>query len=426
MNYLVLTQQSGILKPFAIVLGFIMNYIYRFLETLGISNVALTIIVFTLVVNVILIPLTIRQQKFSKMSSIVNPEIQKIQKKYENRKDERSMRMQQAEISAVYDKYGASPAGGCLPMLIQLPILFALYRVIYNVPAYVQPVKDVYMHIAEPIMNASGAGSIMENLISEMSLRVSNFDITSADKIIDALYLVKSTAWDQVSAAFSSSPDVVSAISQYSKQIIDMNSMIFGLNIADAPVQFSRGFAGIFPGIAIPILAAAAQWLNMKVSMKNQPQMDKESQMGSTMNTMNNMMPLMSLFFCTTLPAGIGIYWIASAVFRTIIFIIIDKLFMNQDVEQIIEANKEKAARKAEKRQEKNAKMEEYASMNTKNLQRRSISQIAKTSVSEADEPVNKGKSVSSSANNSGKGKKGNSNGSISKYANMMNNKDRR
>ena len=82
---------------------------------------------FTLVINVLMIPLTVKQQKFSKMSSLMNPELQKVQKKYQNRKDEKSMRMMQAETQAIYDKYGASPTGGCLPMLIQFPILMALF-----------------------------------------------------------------------------------------------------------------------------------------------------------------------------------------------------------------------------------------------------------------------------------------------------------
>ena len=422
MDILVLTQQSGILKPFAIVLGYIMNYIYRFLENFGISNVALTIILFTLVVNVLMIPLTVRQQKFSKMSSIMNPELQKIQKKYEGKRDERSMRMQQAETQAVYDKYGASPAGGCLPMLIQLPILFALYRVIYNVPAYVQPIKEVYESIATPIMNASGADGIMQTLISDMSLRVSNFDITNIDKIIDALYLVKSTGWETVSSAFASSTDVVNAIATYSPQIIKMNSIVGGLTISDPPVVFSNGFAGIFPGVLIPILAAASQWVQMKVSTRNQ-KIDLDSQMGSTMNTMNMMMPLMSLFFCTTLPAGIGIYWIASAVIRTIFYVLIDK-FSEQDPEQIIEANKEKAAMKAEKRKEQAEKLESYAAMNTRNIDRKSLSQLAKTSVEgKGDMAKSKLKDDDSSSSSVSRKTKNEGKGSVSDFAHILDNK---
>ena len=425
MSILVLTQTGGILKPFAIILGFIMNYIYRFLQIFGINNVALTIILFTLVINVLMIPLTVKQQKFSKMSSLMNPELQKVQKKYQNRKDEKSMRMMQAETQAIYDKYGASPTGGCLPMLIQLPILFALYRVIYNVPAYVEPVREIYEHIAQPIMSASGAGDIMTTLIQEMSLRVTNFDITDIDKVIDALYVVKSTGWSIISDAFSGSADVVNAISQYSTEIIRMNSLPGGLNIADAPVIFSKGISGIFPGVLIPILAGVSQWANLKVSQRNQPKPDLDSTMGSTMNMM---MPLMSVFFCITLPSGMGLYWIASAVFRTIIYLFIDKFFNNKSVDEIIEANKEKAAKKAEKRGEQNAKLEEYAAMKTKNIDRRSISQIANTNKGDTDSKTAvKSSSGSSSSKGSKKVDKNSAEAdkkSISGYAHMLNRHD--
>jgi YidC/Oxa1 family membrane protein insertase len=374
-----------IIKQIAWLLGQVMNGIFNVLSKIGIENIGVCIIIFTIIIYTLMIPLTIKQQKFSKMSSLMNPELQKVQKKYQNRKDEKSMRMMQAETQAIYDKYGASPTGGCLPMLIQLPILFALYRVIYNVPAYVEPVREIYEHIAQPIMSASGAGDIMTTLIQEMSLRVTNFDITDIDKVIDALYVVKSTGWSIISDAFSGNADVVNAISQYSTEIIRMNSLPGGLNIADAPVIFSKGISGIFPGVLIPILAGVSQWANLKVSQRNQPKPDLDSTMGSTMNTMNMMMPLMSVFFCITLPSGMGLYWIASAVFRTIIYLFIDKFFNNKSVDEIIDANKEKAAKKAEKRGEQNAKLEEYAAMKTKNIDRRSISQIANTNKGDTD-----------------------------------------
>lgn len=313
-------------------------------------------------------------------------------------------------------------------MLIQLPILFALYRVIYNVPAYVEPVREIYEHIAQPIMSASGAGDIMTTLIQEMSLRVTNFDITDIDKVIDALYVVKSTGWSIISDAFSGSADVVNAISQYSTEIIRMNSLPGGLNIADAPVIFSKGISGIFPGVLIPILAGVSQWANLKVSQRNQPKPDLDSTMGSTMNTMNMMMPLMSVFFCITLPSGMGLYWIASAVFRTIIYLFIDKFFNNKSVDEIIEANKEKAAKKAEKRGEQNAKLEEYAAMKTKNIDRRSISQIANTNKGDTDSKTAvKSSSGSSSSKGSKKVDKNSAEAdkkSISGYAHMLNRHD--
>lgn len=424
MDYLVLTQTGGILRPFGIILGFIMNYIYRFLEIFGISNIGLTIVLLTLVVNILIIPLTYRQQKFSRMNAVINPEIQKITKKYEGKTDERSMRMRQAETQAVYDKYGASPVGGCLPALIQIPILFALYRVIYNVPAYVQPVKEVYEQIAAPIMSASGASDIMTELISSLSIRVSNFDITNINKVVDALYLVKSNAWETISAAFSASPDVVQAISTYSPKIVSMNWLPGGMSVVDPPLILSQGIAGAFPGVIIPILAALTQWLNMKVTQRNQPQLDTSTQMGSTMSTMNTMMPIMSLFFTTTLPAGMGVYWISSALIRTVITLVVDKVIGKTDVDEIIEKNKEKAAKKAEKRSEQQEKLEAYASMNT-----RKLSDIAKVNRSEQDsaadrkEYTKKSQSASSASEKGGKNakKSGDGNGqSIADIANML------
>ncbi len=381
MNILVLTQPNGILRPFAIVLGFIMNYIYKFLELFGIRNVAVAIILFTLAVDLIMIPLTVRQQKSTKLSAIVNPEVQKIQKKYGNRRDEESMRKMQAETQAVYDKYGYSAMGGCLPLLIQLPILFALYRVIYNVPAFVESVRDTYNLIAVPIFNCTGAEEILTELMETLSITVSNFDVADMDKIIDFLYAVKTAGWDTVAEAFSAYPEVFDAITQYSSEIVAINALPLGMNIVDIPVSLGNGWRGIFPGVLIPALAGFSQWLNMKVSTRDQPPMDTSSTMGSTMNTMNLMMPFISVFFCLSLPSGIGLYWIASSVFRTLMYLIIDVYLGRETVDDIIEKNKEKAEKKAEKRGEQNARLEEYAAMKTSSIKPKTISELANTSV---------------------------------------------
>ena len=414
MNILVLTQTGGILKPFAIVLGFIMDYIYRFLEVIGISNIALTIILLTIVVNIILIPITIRQQKFTRMSAIINPEIQKIQKKYEGKKDEQSMRLMQAETSAVYEKYGASPAGGCLPTLIQIPILFALYRVIYNVPAYVTPVREVYEKLARPVMEADAGGKIMSSVIETLNLRVSNFDIANINKVIDALYLVKTGGWQVVSNAFSAHEQVLKAISEISPQIVAMNWLPGGLSVPDAPVVLSAGIRGIFPGVIIPILAAVTQSLSIKVMQRHQnaAMADESNAMAGQMKTMNSMMPLMSLFFCATLPAGIGIYWISSAVCRTVVTVIIEKFMGNIDVEEIVEANKEKAAKKASRRGEKQEKIDEYASLNTRSISKIAGRKVDHSERSETPAAENKASGV--------KSKDGSGERSIADIANML------
>ena len=148
MDVILTTYQWAFLGPIARLLGKILEAIYYVLSLVGIENVGICIILFTFIVNTLMFPLQIKQQKFSKMSSRMNPELQAIQKKYKNKKDQASQQKMSLETQAVYQKYGVSPASGCLPLLITFPILFALYRVIYNVPAYVNQVYDIYAGVA--------------------------------------------------------------------------------------------------------------------------------------------------------------------------------------------------------------------------------------------------------------------------------------
>lgn len=153
-----------IVGQIAWLLGKVMNFIYTVLDSLLPSDnglVGLSIIFYTIIVYTIMMPLTIKQQRTSKMSSVMNPEIQAIQKKYKNKKDQASMMKQQEEMQQVYDKYGTSMTGGCLPLLIQMPLLFALYPVIYDMGTYVPAIKnataDVQKFLTIPNLSMSPA-----------------------------------------------------------------------------------------------------------------------------------------------------------------------------------------------------------------------------------------------------------------------------
>lgn len=121
----------------AILFGFIMRGIYLVFAAMNIYSITLCIVVFTVVTKMLLLPLTIRQQKFTKVQALMQPEITALQKKYQGRRDQASMAKMQAEQQQIYDKYGSSMAAGCLPSLIQLPFLFALYPVIMYFSGYV-------------------------------------------------------------------------------------------------------------------------------------------------------------------------------------------------------------------------------------------------------------------------------------------------
>ncbi len=435
MDLLFLTKTGGILKPFAIVLGWIINYIYVVLEKIGIPNIGLAIILFTLIVNIILLPMTIKQQKYTKLSAIMNPEIQKIQAKYKDKKDEVSVRRMQAETQAVYQKYGTSATGGCLYMIIQMPILFALYRVIYNIPAYVDSVYELYETIAAPIFEGGAANlDIINTMMTSMEIKnvkALTQETFNINGIIDVLYSVKTTGWSTVVSTFN-----LTGVQESIDKILSINSFVGGLNISDPPMA-----NGWWPGILIPILSGATQWLSIKItSVQNGTDKNKnknaadDNPMNGSMKMMNTLMPLMSVFICFSIQTGLGIYWIASAVFRTVISVIINKFLDKQGIDKIIEKNKAKAKKKAEKRGDKPSKFEEYAKMSAKNIEaaeaakkRKSIAQIANTSVegrSVASEPVKNttpaAKVETSNAASGKKGKKEEKPANIAAYANML------
>ena len=144
MTTIILTQYSGsILGPVARILGWIMNWIYLFLANVfRIENIGITIIVLTILIYMCMLPLTIKQQKFSKLQQKMQPEVKAIQEKYKGKRDQESQLAMNEETQALYAKYGISPTGTCLPFLLQMPVFLALYRVIYNVPAYVSGVRE--------------------------------------------------------------------------------------------------------------------------------------------------------------------------------------------------------------------------------------------------------------------------------------------
>lgn len=131
-----------------------MDAIFKVLDNFfEIENIGLCIIIFTVIVYLLMTPLQIKQQKFSKMSAVMNPELQAIQKKYKDKRDQVSIQKMQEETSMVYQKYGVSPTGSCLQLLIQMPILLSLYQVIYRIPAYVGSARAVFTDVVNKIVN---------------------------------------------------------------------------------------------------------------------------------------------------------------------------------------------------------------------------------------------------------------------------------
>ena len=358
---MVLTKAGSILGPIATVLGYVMDILFRFTSSFGVFNVGLCIILFTIVMKTLMIPLTIKQQKTTKLMSVMNPEIQAIQKKYKGKSDQESMQRQNVEIQAVYEKYGTSMTGGCLPLLIQMPILLALYRVIYNIPAYVPSVRVYFENVVTPLMGqADYAQKLQEitNIATACGGKLDKFDFTNANRLVDMLYKFSTSQWGELQSLFPAISDV---IGQNAAVVERMNTFL-GLNMAEAP-----GWVPSFAWI-IPVLAAVSQWFSTKLMSGNQPSTsaDAENPMAQSMKTMTTTMPLFSAFICITMPAGLGIYWIATSVVTIIQQLIVNAYMDKVNIDDMIAKNLEKVNKKRAKQGLPPAKVTQNATASLK------------------------------------------------------------
>ena len=358
---MVLTKAGSILGPIATVLGYVMDILFRFTSSFGVFNVGLCIILFTIVMKTLMIPLTIKQQKTTKLMSVMNPEIQAIQKKYKGKSDQESMQRQNVEIQAVYEKYGTSMTGGCLPLLIQMPILLALYRVIYNIPAYVPSVRVYFDNVVTPLMGqADYAQKLQEitNIATACGGKLDKFDFTNANRLVDMLYKFSTAQWGELQSLFPAISDV---IGQNAAVVERMNTFL-GLNMAEAP-----GWVPSFAWI-IPVLAAVSQWFSTKLMSGNQPSTsgDAENPMAQSMKTMTTTMPLFSAFICITMPAGLGIYWIATSVVTIIQQLVVNAYMDKVNIDDMIAKNLEKGNKKRAKQGLPPAKVTQNATASLK------------------------------------------------------------
>lgn len=314
---------GDLINVIAIVFGYVMAGIYWVFDQVGIANIGLCIIVFTILIKVVMSPLTFKQQKFSKISAAIAPEIKEIQKKYKGKKDNDSMARMQAETKEVYSKYGTSQTGGCMQLLIQMPILFGLYEVIRSIPTYVPSVSEFYEKIA---------GVLSNNYITNV-LGASGSGTELTDNVIKKLAALSPTHWQSlIDAAGNSS--FVKVITENYEKITQINTFL-GMNLGDTPWAMMK--AGIIWAVFIPLLSGGAQFISTKLTPMNMAQPgQEENSMASSMRTMNYIMPLMSIFFTISLPAALGLYWMMSSICQVIAQLIINRHFNNEGIDVLI------------------------------------------------------------------------------------------
>lgn len=399
-----------LIKWIANILGVIMSGLYAFFDCFGIHNIGICIVLFTIIIKMLLFPVTLKQQKFSKVSAKMNPELNAIRVKYANKRDNDSMVKQQAETMAVYEKYGTSPTGSCLPMFLQMLILLALYAVIVRIPNYVEPISDVYKDMSSEIVvaieNYSNLNSInnivdtknedFDNIATNTYDRTVSFD-ENKDNIYsnlidtyanvkplenfnngydDALNLIKKfsdLSEDDWKKAIEKSEDEkdIKLLEKYQKYSDDeWNKMASSLKsnknkVEKCEDEISNIYTflwidlsktpsasvgnGAWYALIIPLLSFLTQWFSTKLSTANQPDLG-DNPMASSMKVMTFTMPLVSAFFCYSLPAGLGVYWVMAAVVQIVQQIAINQHFkkvsVDEMIQQNIEAMKKKKARK--------------------------------------------------------------------------------
>lgn len=410
MGVLLTKSTMPIVNWVAEVLGWLMNGIY----SIGVHNLGLCIIIFTLVIYAFMTPLQIKQQKFSKMNAVMAPELQSIQKKYRGKKDQNSQMKMQEETMGVYEKYGVSPTGSCLQMLIQMPIFFALYQVIIKIPGYIGGIKDVFASAVSHITDVSGYSDIIFQFVQDNAIKNSYIPMSgklSSDHVVDFLYSLSPAQWDKLAEVdkFQGFADV---LNQTADQLHPMQNFL-GLNIADNPWALiqsgwsTQHYLLIIAAVLIPVLAWGTQVLNMKlVQTVSNTSNGTPSQMETTMKTMNTFMPLMTAFICFTFPVGIGIYWIIGAVIRSVQQLIINKHLDNMDMDDFIKKNKAKMDKKKAKLGVTSQNISQQAKMNVRNIEEPKKKTIAdksnsvkNTAAYTAEVPKTKPGSLASKAN---------------------------
>lgn len=327
-------RPGKIVGPVASVLGRFYNMLFDLLHSgTSVGTLGLAIIVFTLVVKIVLFPLMIKQQKSSFKMQALQPELNKIKKKYEGKTDQMSQQRMAFEMQEFQKKNGVSMMGGCLPMLVQLPILYALFYLFQNAYVYVDVIGQNYTDIANAIL------SIPKDLRMEVfqpyaqafvdeyknvAIIKDGFDMNQASDIVMLVNYLKADSWTNIINALGASGSVLTPL------LATKTGIETFLTI---PLVTRPGLS--FPGVIIPIVAGLSTFVQSKIAMAMNPAQDDPNNPAASMTkSMTYMMPIMMGFFAINMPAGLGLYWTISNIFGILQQVILQKYFKKKFEEE--------------------------------------------------------------------------------------------
>ena len=336
---------QAIAKPF----GALMLWLYNLVGNYGVA-----VILFALVVKLIMLPFQLKSKKSMMRVSRLTPKLKELEKKYGNDQQRYSQ-----EMAKLYKEEGASPMSGCLWSLLPFPILIALYNAIRY------PLTTM-MGVPQELLAEGGA---LAEKLAALGYQTATGRSAFYDQIFQSKFITENFA----------------SFAGISDKLQQLKYNFLGLDLSQTPSfsfwkwDFSSPavwgpMLGLF---MIPVLSAFLSWLSMKVANASNPQMDQQQQQ---MKTMNLIMPLMSLYICFTMPAVMGIYWIAQSVFATVQDVVLNKIYTKQlDIEDADRIEREKA-REAEleaKRQETERLKAEGATVENRNTSKKNKRAVA-------------------------------------------------
>ncbi|MCI8342589.1 MAG: YidC/Oxa1 family membrane protein insertase [Firmicutes bacterium] len=321
------TRQPGIIVgPVASFLGIIYNAVFNIINGFTQANsLGIAIIVFTLIVKTVLIPLSYKQQKSTFEMQKLQPQMNKIREKYANKKDPESQQKMALEMQRLQKDNNISMFGGCLPLLIQLPILYALFYIFQQAYLYIDVVGMNYQAITDVIMSMSVQErlDIFTDIIYELKMTI---DVENPSEIIMLVNEMTMSQWNSVTSAASGYASQLAPLLASKTQ----TETFLGINLVHS--------AGLrFPGILVPLMSAATTFFSSQVLTKQSQSAQgsqQQDQMMQSMKMMNYMMPLMMGVMCINLPAGIGIYWTVSNIIQVCQTVLLNKYFRSKDAKE--------------------------------------------------------------------------------------------
>ena len=298
------------------------------------GNYVIAMILYGLLIKLVLFPFGVKQQKSMLKQASMRPKEMAIRKRYAGRNDKKTQMKMQEELQKLYQSEGYNPMSGCGPALIQLPVIWILYRIVYGPMLYILGIgKEVCQNMANYAGEIAGRSFNYKDQLQWMDVIAKNFDDFKQNVA-------------GFSDHFATEADFTNFVNKFK---------VFGVDLTQKPQQVFGEWTGTAIAIvAIPVLVFLAQYISMKVTRKMSYQAVQDAQSAASMKILDIGMPLMTLYMAFMFPALLGIYWIENSLLAMVQQIILKKIypipvFTEEDYKKAEKelAGKRKTAKKA-------------------------------------------------------------------------------